>query len=139
MVKEGLHLEIGNDLAEIVKVTQAIHSFCEQSGFSREVDYALQLVAEELLTNIILHGYPTGGPHRITLDIEEKPGEACLVVKDDGIPFNILEQAAPKKPASLDEFFPGGLGIPLVRSNVDAITYRFENGWNILVLTKRLN
>jgi serine/threonine-protein kinase RsbW len=138
MVQEGLHLEIKNDLAEITQVTEAIMHFSAQSGLPQEVDYALQLVAEEMLTNIILHGFPQNGLHTITIDVETKSGEVCLLVKDDGIQFNLLEHTIQKPARSLDEMKVGGLGILLIRNNVDEISYRYENGWNTVLLTKRL-
>src|SRR5262245_59787097 len=127
MVQEGLHLEISNILSEIAQVTEAIKQFCAQSDLPHDVNYALQLVAEELLSNIILHGFPQGGQHRIMIDVEAKSGEVCLVIKDDGIQFNLLEHTVQNKPASLDEIKIGGLGILLVFNNMDEINYRYEN------------
>jgi serine/threonine-protein kinase RsbW len=139
MVQEGLHLEIKNNLSEVAQVTEAIAQFSAQSGLPHDVNHALQLVAEEMLSNIILHGFPQDSSHTIMIDLEAKSGEVHLLIKDNGIQFNLLEHAIPKKPGSLDEFKIGGLGIPLVRSNVDEISYRYENGWNTVLLTKRLN
>lgn len=138
MVAQGLQLAIKNDLAEIAGVTEAIHAFSMQSGLPHEVDNSLQLVADELLSNIILYGCPGGGPHTITIDFQMKGDEVWALVRDDGMPFNLLEQPVPKRPASLDEATVGGLGIHLVRSTMDEITYRYEDGWNELLLKKRL-
>src|SRR5262245_36983481 len=138
MVQEGLHLEINNNLSEIAQVTEAIKQFCAQSDLPHDVNYALQLVAEEMLSNIILHGFPQDGLHRIMIDVETKSGEVCLLIKDDGIQFNLLEHTVQNKPTSLDEIKIGGLGIFLVFKNVDEISYKYENGWNTVLLTKRL-
>jgi serine/threonine-protein kinase RsbW len=138
MVAQGLQLAIRNHLAEVAGVTEAIHAFSAQSGFPNEVDNALQLVAEELLSNIILYGCPAGGSHTITINVQAKVDEVWVLVRDDGIPFNLLEQPVPNRPASLDEVAVGGLGIHLVRSTMDEIIYRYEDGWNTLLLKKRL-
>jgi len=139
MVQEGLHIEIKNDLDEIAQVTEAIKQFSAQSDLTQDVDYALQLVAEEMLSNIILHGFPQGGLHNIIIDLEVKSDEVCLLLKDDGIQFNLLEHTVQNKPASLDEIKIGGLGILLVRDNVDEISYKYENGWNTVLVTKHLS
>jgi anti-sigma regulatory factor (Ser/Thr protein kinase) len=138
MVAQGLQLAIKNDLAEIAGVTEAIHAFSLRSGLPHEVDNSLQLVAEELLSNIILYGCAADGPHTITMELQASIDEVCVLVRDDGIPFNILEQPIPNRPASLAEAAVGGLGIHLVRSVMDEITYRHEDGWNELLLKKRL-
>ena len=137
MIAQELQLAIKNDLAEVAGVTEAIHAFSAQSGIPNGVDYALQLVADELLSNIILHGYPAGGAHTVTINLEAKIDEVWVLVRDDGIPFNLLEQPVPKMPASLDEAGVGGLGIHLVRNTMDEITYRYEDGWNTVLLKKR--
>ena len=138
MIAQGLQLAIKNDLAEIAGVTAAIHAFSAQSGIPNGVDNALQLVADELLSNIIRYGYPAGGTHTITINLEAKVDEVWVLVRDDGIPFNPLEQPVPKMPASLDEAAVGGLGIHLVRNTMDEITYQYEDGWNTVLLKKRL-
>ena len=138
MVAHGLQLAIKNDLAEIAGVTEAIHAFSAQSGISKEVDYVLQLVADELLSNIILYGCPAGDPHTITINLQAKVDEVWVLVRDDGIPFNLLERPVLRMPVSLDEAAVGGLGIHLVRNIMDEITYRHEDGWNTVLLKKRL-
>ena len=138
MVAQGLQLAVKNDLAGIAGVTEAIHAFSAQSGIPNEVDYALQLVADELLSNIIRYGCPAGGPHTITINLQARVDEVWVLVRDDGVPFNLLERPVLRKPASLDEAAVGGLGIHLVRNIMDEITYRREDGWNTLLLKKRL-
>jgi serine/threonine-protein kinase RsbW len=138
MVSQGLRLAIRNDLAEIPQVTEAIRIFSEKSELPQDLNFTLQLVAEELLSNIIRYGYPDQGSHRIQFDVQSDSDEVSIVVQDDGIPFNLLEYPAPKKAANLDELKVGGLGIHLVRKMMDEITYRREDGQNTLLLKKKL-
>jgi anti-sigma regulatory factor (Ser/Thr protein kinase) len=57
-------------------------------------------------------------------------------LRDDGPAFD--PTAAPRKARAEDDDLPGGLGIELVRRNMDDIQYRREGGRNILHLVKRL-
>src|SRR5262245_14889189 len=80
MVAQGLQLAVKNDLTEIAGVTEAIHAFSAQSGIPNEVDYALQLIADELLSNIIRYGCPAGGPHTITINLQAKVDEVWVLL-----------------------------------------------------------
>ena len=133
-----LHLSIRNTLSEVECVTRSLHIFSEQLGLPRDVDQALQLAAEELLANIIVHGYPDGQLDTITVDCQAIGDEVLMLVRDRGVPFNPLKQSAPERPVSLSEAPVGGLGIHLVRRFMDDITYGREAGGNTLLLKKRL-
>jgi len=139
MAAQGLHLAVKNDLAEVASVTESMHVFSAQLGLSHEIDYALQLVVEELLANIIMYGYTNDDLHTITIDVQANSKEVCLLVRDDGKQFNLLERPIPQKPASLEEASFGGLGILLVRGTMDEISYRYDDGRNSISLKKRVN
>ena len=139
MAAQGLHLAVKNDLAEVASVTESMHVFSAQLGLSHEIDYALQLVVEELLANIIMYGYTNDDLHTITIDVQANSKEVCLLVRDDGKQFNLLERPIPQKPASLEEASLGGLGILLVRGTMDEISYRYDDGRNSISLKKRVN
>ena len=55
---------------------------------------------------------------------------------DGGIPYNPLERSDPDLPLGADERKIGGLGIFLSKALTDSMNYRYENGKNILVITK---
>src|SRR5262245_49044550 len=134
-----LHFAIRNELSEIASVTKAIHEFSKEIELSEDIDFTLQLVAEELISNIVLYAYPEPGRHIISFDLEVGTENIFVRVQDDGIPFNLLEQSPPKKPESFDELKVGGLGIHLVRQMMDEITYRREDGHNTVTLKKKFS
>src|SRR5262245_33903834 len=115
MTPHRLQLAIPNNLVEISGVVDAIHEFSVQSNLPGDVDFALQLVAEELVSNIILYGFPAGGPHTIHMEVHTNGKEVSMLVQDDGVPFNPLDQPVPEKPATWEEVKIGGLGIHFVR------------------------
>jgi serine/threonine-protein kinase RsbW len=59
-------------------------------------------------------------------------------VEDDGLAFNPLEMLAPDTKQPLEERPVGGLGIHLVRTLMDEVAYRRQNGRNLLVLKKEI-
>jgi len=61
-----------------------------------------------------------------------------LTIMDDGIPFNPLSVAPPDLSVLLHEREIGGLGIHLIRSMFDEVTYHRKVGRNVLTIKKKL-
>ena len=61
-----------------------------------------------------------------------------LVIKDNGFPFNPLEKEEPDISLSASEREIGGLGIFITKKTMDTFSYTYENGQNILTMTKKL-
>lgn len=92
----------------------------------------LELALEEVLTNIIRHAYPSGGGDvRVELDLQDD-GSLRLLVEDSGIPFDMTAVKAPDLASPLDDRVVGGLGIHLVKSISDSVTYQRYNEINRL-------
>ena len=66
-------------------------------------------------------------------------GDLVITLKDGGRPFNPLEHEAPDLSLPAEERPVGGLGIFLTRRMTDAVSYAYEDGCNILTLTKHLD
>ena len=63
-------------------------------------------------------------------------GTVVVQVEDEGRPFNPLEAPPVDLDAPIEGRPIGGLGIHLIRSLMDAIEYRHEDGRNVLVMRK---
>ena len=59
-------------------------------------------------------------------------------LKDNGVPYDPLAKADPDITLSAEERQIGGLGIFLVKKNMDDVKYEYVNGSNILTLKKGL-
>ena len=75
---------------------------------------------------------------RLVAHLAASRDELTTEVTDPGRAFNPLDVAAPDLTAPLAERSLGGLGIHLVRSLMDSVEYRRENGKNVLTLRKRI-
>lgn len=111
----------------------------EEQGVPRAIIGKIDLALEEILTNIVSYAYTQAdGDGSIELNCCPGPdGEFRLCIADWGIPFDPLAQKAPDLTTDLAERQPGGLGIHLVRQMADGITYKRENGRNLLKLCFR--
>ena len=96
---------------------------------------------DEALANVITHGGPTAlaSPVRVQFGVRRSQGTctAELSVADAGVAFDPStyppEQTA--RPASLAEATPGGLGLLMIRSFSDDLSYRRSEGSNHLTIT----
>lgn len=104
---------------------RALHEFLEAEGVSDRGLYQTELAFEELVTNVIRHGFGDGdaGAHPIDVSVCVRGGDIVLTVEDDGPPFNPLEAPRPPAPTSIEDARIGGLGLPLVRFAAKRIEY----------------
>jgi serine/threonine-protein kinase RsbW len=99
--------------------------------------FDLTLAIEESIINIFSHSYPE---HRgkVVVDILFKSDGIAIMITDygkKGCNFNLKEKLA-SRPA--DTFAESGRGIMLIRKVVDDISYKSENGVNMLRLIKKI-
>ena len=107
-------------------------------NITQEIVPKIELVLEEVLTNIINYAYPTGeGAVEVKCTLLNKD-KFCFVIQDWGNPFNPLTKNSPDLSTDLFERRIGGLGIFLVRKMVDELDYQHEEGKNILKLCMKI-
>ncbi|MDD3340488.1 MAG: ATP-binding protein, partial [Lachnospiraceae bacterium] len=61
---------------------------------------------------------------------------AVITFIDRGIPYNPLARKDPDVTLSAEDRKIGGLGIYMVKKSMDAISYEYVNGQNILKICK---
>ena len=99
----------------------------------------LTLAAEEVFVNIARYAFSgEDGEVALSVSISSNPPLATLAFSDGGVPYNPLERPDPDVSLSAAEREIGGLGIYMVKRNVDEVRYRHENGRNVLTLIKTL-
>lgn len=103
-----------------------------------DLDFTLRLVVEEIVVNIVNYAYPEGVDGELNVSITANDAEITLVFADSGTPFDPLAKDDPDTTLGIDERPIGGLGIFLVKQMMDTVTYRYENGCNILTMSKLL-
>ncbi len=97
----------------------------------------LEIVLDEILSNIVRHGLRDGREHEIRIALAVEADTVIVTVEDDGPAFNPLTFPPPDLDAPLDTRAVGGLGIHLVRRLMDTVRYERVEGRNRLVLRKR--
>lgn len=128
---------ITNELHDLEKLMNASTSFLEDREVDAQAVYRINLALEEMITNIIRHGYDDYDSHEIQVSIEVRESEIEGIIEDGGREFNPLEREGEAKPVSLEERKIGGVGIQLIKKLLDHIDYRRENDKNILTIRTR--
>ena len=123
-------------------IAAAVEDLGAHQGWNESVAFKVNLVLEELTTNIVTHGGAgAGAPPAIEIGLACGESEVVIEVSDDGPPFDPLTEAPP--PPSIDRHTVvapvGGLGVHLVKRMMDTLSYRHEDGRNHLIMTCRLS
>ena len=69
---------------------------------------------------------------------DPKSGILRITFRDWGIPFDPLAKTDPDISLSVEEREIGGLGIFMAKKVMDTMDYRYENGQNVLTMTKKI-
>jgi anti-sigma regulatory factor (Ser/Thr protein kinase) len=131
-----LSITLINDRSEIERLGGLIDRYAEENRLSPEIAFHVNLALDEVVTNVIMHGYEDGGRHEIQIRLELGADALTVEVEDDGRAFNPLDAPPPVLDLSIEDRPIGGLGIHFVRSVMSRITYRREGGRNILTMVK---
>jgi len=97
----------------------------------------VELICEELLTNVVRENTADGGRIAIMVDCLLDRDDIRLVFRDAGAPFDPLARAAPDLAQPVEERAIGGLGIHIVRELADDARYSHVDGQNVLEIRLR--
>ena len=111
----------------------------EEYGCPMKIQMALCVAIEEVFVNVAHYAYG-GGDGQVTLGIGFDAVNSTITFRmaDTGIPFDPLKKPDPDITLSAEEREIGGLGIFITKKTMDSISYSYENGENILTMTKKM-
>ena len=131
----SLTLHLQNRIAEVARLVDAVESFGTHAGLSPDLTYRLTLSLDEIVSNVIRHGYSDTNDHVVEVRLSIHDGVVTSVIEDDGHPYDPRESPEPDLSMPVEQRGPGGLGIFLVRQMMDSIDYARRDGRNILTVT----
>lgn len=104
-----------------------------------DLRFKIELSVEEAVQNVVQYAYEGGiGWLEVGTSLDDKSLILTVELRDAGLPFNPLENDDPDIMLSANERPVGGLGIYLCKNMMDSISYRYEDGNNVLVMKKRV-
>ena len=130
-----LKVEPGN--FDLEALFAQVESLADQEDWNADLTFRVNLALEELTLNTITHGNHDK-LEAIEILLDSKEDVLTIEIKDNGLPFNPLEDAPdPSIDASLQERSVGGLGVYLVHTLMDEMQYKRAEGRNCLTLKAR--
>lgn len=126
--------ELATQRSEFPRVLSALSGLLDLLGkaFERyDVDsrtaFWVALAAEEVFTNMIRHN--RSSDDRISMDLGITETRISVRLTDYGVPpFDPMTAPVVDTTLSAEERTPGGLGVFIVRSQMDDVAYSHENG-----------
>lgn len=133
-----LNVEVKTDSLETIN--EAVESSMRDAGASEAKIISVDVAIDEIFSNIIFYsGLKETDKAVIRVTIEEDDEKSItLEFIDTGRPFNPLEQPEPDVTKPAEEREIGGLGIFMVKKSMDHVSYRNEEGKNILTIRKKI-
>ena len=104
-----------------------------------KIQMAVCVAIEEVFVNVAHYAYGEGeGDMTLGIGFDEASRTITFRMTDKGVPFDPLKKPDPDITLSADEREIGGLGIFITKKTMDTVTYAYENGENVLTMTKKI-
>ena len=104
-----------------------------------KIQTAICVALEEVFVNVAHYAYPDGeGDMSLHIGFDDQSRTITFRMTDKGVPFDPLKKPDPDITLSAEDREIGGLGIFITKKTMDSLTYAYENGENILTMTKKI-
>lgn len=135
-----LKLPANSENLDIIR--KFISGIAENMGFSEEDIYQIELAVDEACSNVIRHAYlgKDNEKDNILVIVKTKPKQIVISIADTGIGFNPNSIKTPNMDEYLKRMKPGGLGLHLIKTLMDDVSFRIKPGvHNEVKMTKKLS
>ena len=135
-----LDLILRPDLDEVERLVEGLSGFGAEHSLPEALLHNIRICIDELVSNLIHYAFEGAEEGSIRIRVSRDAEAVRVEVSDDGQRFNPLEDGTPADlDATLSERRIGRLGILLVKSLSDEMTYRYSGGRNVVSLTHLLD
>lgn len=141
----SFQLNIPAQIEKLSEVLSFLEGCLEKAGCSPRIQMQLAVAVEEIFVNIAHYAYAHLKEQKEFAHIDvrfetDEEGKQLVRIefRDKGRPFDPVAHTDPDITLSSAERQIGGLGIFMVKKSMDSMQYRYEDGCNILTITKYL-
>ena len=131
-------IKIKNQVGELEKVNAFIEEIGDELQLDMELLMNLNLVMEEMVSNVIFYAYPEGKTADIELSAECSGHTLTFVLSDKGREFDPTMKEDIDTGTDPADRELGGLGIYIVKNIMNEVTYQRLEGKNLLTMKKDL-
>lgn len=111
-------------------IRKFIFGIVSDMGFSEEEIYQIELAVDEACANIINHAYigELNSEENINVAVVKKSDRVEITIADKGIGFDPDSLETPNMDEYLKRMRPGGLGVHLIKTLMDKVTFHIDPG-----------
>ena len=131
-------LRLKNQVGELERVNQIIEEIGNELGLAMELQMNLNLVMEEMVSNVIFYAYPEGKSADIELVAESDGKELTFMLSDQGREFDPTKKDDADPNINPIDREIGGMGIFIVKNIMNKVTYQRLEGKNLLTMKKKI-
>jgi len=120
------------------EIATFVDSFVASTGLGDQESFDLNLIIEELFTNMVK--YNPEGTHPVSVRLDRKGDELVVCLTDTDVErFDITESPPVDTTLPLEARKIGGLGLHFIRQIADRITYEYENRNSRITVVKSVD
>ena len=134
-MSEELHVKLSPRLSELRAILTMVEEFGDAHQLPLPKVFVINLTLDELIANVATHGSFGDVPNpEIEVHLKVDHDVLILTIEDNGDMFDPTIDTKPDTTSSLQSREVGGLGLHLVKSFADRVSYEFTGGRNRLML-----
>ena len=105
-----------------------------------KMQIAICVAIEEVFVTGAKYAYKDGeGEMSLGIGFDAQSRTITFRMTDRGVPFDPLKKPDPDITLSAEDREIGGLGIFITKKTMNSVEYAYENGENILTMTKKIS
>ena len=131
-------IRLTNDLDEVSLLAEFVEELCADLDLSAETTMNINLALEEAIANVIMYAYPSGEKHDMLLRVTSTQSQLVFLLTDNGVSFDPTKIEDVNIMLPIEERPVGGLGIFLIRSIMNEVSYQRLDGENHLIMKKNI-
>lgn len=139
--------------SELENVLAMLEGECEKLEVPMSMQMQLSIAVEELFVNVANYAYgvventtdsiipvsQSNEDNTCTVSVYKDGESIAIKLEDYGVPFDPFKKTDPDVTKGAEERDIGGLGIFLVKKNMDSCEYERDGNKNVVTIKKKLN
>ena len=127
-----------NDISQVPQLNDFTEEVCTAAGLDASETGKVMVAIEEAVVNVMNYAYPPGKRGDVTIEAASNDARLKFTIIDSGRPFDPTVQELVDTTLPAMERKIGGLGILIMRQNMDSMNYERMDNLNVLTLRKTI-
>ena len=137
-MKHEASIKLPNDVQTIPQLAIFIQDICNKAGLAEQDTMTVNLAIEEAVVNVMNYAYPSDVEGEVNIKTVCDDDKLTFIITDSGKPFDPTKKEQVDISLNAEERPIGGLGIHIIRTVMDDVSYEYVDGRNVLTMTKNI-